>query len=259
MEAAVRHARVVMAEVNRALPAAARDGRLPAERTVVVHEVDVDPVSVPVRPLEPDEEAIGEHVAGLLPERCTLQFAPGAIGTAVLQAVRHPVAVDSGLLTDDVVALDERGMLRGTPTGGYLIGTGRLAHWADGRGVLAGVEYTHDPARLGRIPGFAAVNTALQIDPTGQVNVEGTATDTIAGIGGQADYALGASRSDGGLSIVAVPTTRNGRPTLVDRLDRPASTGRSDIGVVVTERGVADLRGVDDAERVARIRRLWNR
>jgi acyl-CoA hydrolase len=101
------------------------------------------------------------------------------------------------------------------------------------------------------------VNTAVEIDLDGAVNVEGTATAVLGGIGGHADYAAAAARSVGGLSVIAVTTRHNGRPTLVSQLSRPVSTPSQDVDVVVTERGAADLRGLSRPERHAALTKLW--
>jgi len=122
--------------------------------------------------------------------------------------------------------------------------------------LLHPIEYTHDLGRLSADPLFA-VNTAVEIDLDGQVNVEGTAASALGGMGGHPDYAAAAARSVGGLSIVAVPTTHHGRSTLVTRLSRPVSTPAHDVDIVVTERGVADLRGLSRPERYKALTRLW--
>jgi acyl-CoA hydrolase len=101
------------------------------------------------------------------------------------------------------------------------------------------------------------VNTALEIDADGQVNVEYVNGSTVAGVGGHPDYAFAAARSLRGVSVVAVPTHRGPHRTLVERLSGPASTPAHDIDVVVTERGAADLRGLDRVERRRAIEALW--
>jgi len=121
------------------------------------------------------------------------------------------------------------------------------------------MEYTHDLTRLSMSEPFVAVNTAIEIDEQGQVNVEGMPGAAVGGIGGHSDYAVAAARSAAGLSIVALPSTHRGRPTLVERLSAPVSTVGHDVDVVVTERGAADLRGLDRSERGAALRRLWSR
>jgi acyl-CoA hydrolase len=169
-----------------------------------------------------------------------------------------PVRIDSGMLPEPVVDLAERGLLQGNPVGTYLAGGPRLYAWADGRPLLHPIEYTHDLGRLSATP-FFAVNTAIEIDPDGQVNVEGTATAVLGGIGGHADYAAAGARSIDGLSIIAVATAHSGRSTLVPALARPVSTPAHDVDVVVTEFGIADLRGLSRSERRAALAELWGR
>lgn len=256
--AAVATGATVLAEVNHGLPAAARGPGLAWDGAHVVGEVDRPPVDLPSPGPDAVVDAVGRHVAGLVPEGAAVQVGPGGVGAATLRAIAHPVEVDSGVLVDDVVGLDERGLLAGTPVAAYLAGTERLYRWADGRGLLTGVEETHDPGRLATRP-LVAVNTALEIDRAGQVNVETAGGRPVAGIGGHADYAGAASRSARGLSVIALPSARRGRPTLVDRLTVPASTPRCDVDVVVNEAGAVDLRGRSDGERAEALDDLWAR
>ena len=257
LEPAIRSARQVLVEVNPELPDATRAPALPEDRTTVLGEFAEPPLSIPGGRLSPAVTRIGELVAGLIPSGATIQFAPGTVGAAVLAALDEPVAIDTGMITDDVVALDRRGLLRGTPLAAYAVGTKTLYEWADGRPMIAGVETTHDVSRLAGLERFFSVNTALQIDPVGQVNVETVGGDQIGGIGGHADYALGAARCATGASIIALPSTRRGCSTLVARLDAPTTTPRSDIDIVVTECGYADLRGLDDKGRTAALLPLF--
>lgn len=225
------------------------------ERLSVVAATDEVPDVLPAPDPDETSRAIARRVAGLVTEGSAVQVGPGAIGTAVLEALDVPVRIDSGVVIDAVVDLERRGLLLGEPVAAYIAGTNALYEWSRGRSILRGVEDTHDISRLAGLR-LVAVNTALEIDEVGQVNVEAVDGDPIAGIGGHADYALAASRSPG-LSVIALPTRRGGRCTLVTRLTAPTSTPRSDIDVVVTERGVADLRGCPDVDRAARLRELW--
>jgi acyl-CoA hydrolase len=206
--------------------------------------------------------AIAERVAALIPPGARLQVGPGALGSAVVDAVRTPVHVDSGLLPDGVVALDRRGLLLGEPVATYLAGGPELVDWADGRPVLHRLEHTHDITRLSTGAPFVAVNTALEVDEQAQVNVEavrhpGGRISAVGGIGGHPDYALAAGRSPGGLSIVAVPSRHGGMPTLVRRLSLPVTTPGHDVDELVTEAGAADLRGLDRDERARAVASLW--
>jgi acyl-CoA hydrolase len=230
---------------------------LPPAQLRIVDAVTRGPV--PFRWTVPteDQHAIAARIADLVPPDARLQFAPGALGSAVIDALHRPIRVDTGVLTEAVVRLDERGLLVGDPVSAYAVGSAELFEWLDGRAVLDRAEVTHDAGRLRAAPPLIAVNTALEMDVDGQVNVEAVRGSAVAAIGGQPDYMAGAAAAVGGLSIVAVPTTHAGRPTLVDSLSGPPSTASHDVELVVTERGVADLRGLDRTQRRAAIRRLW--
>ncbi|MBV9514536.1 MAG: acetyl-CoA hydrolase [Mycobacteriaceae bacterium] len=204
---------------------------------------------LPGKEPEPVHEALAESVLRLVPENARLQYGPGQLGTALLRRADRPLRIDTGLLTDAVVDLDRRGWLVGEPSATYLLGSEKLYKWADGRPILRGLGYTHDVTRLSHGEPFIAVNTAVEIDPVGQVNVEGIGEKVIGGIGGHFDYCVAARMSVGGLSIIAVPTTVNGTSPLVERLSRPVSTPAHAVDVVVTERDYADLRGADWAAR----------
>jgi acyl-CoA hydrolase len=167
------------------------------------------------------------------------------------------LSIDNGLLTDAVVELDQRGLLAGTPSATYLLGSDSLYDWADGRPILHGLDYTHDLTRLSRGAPLVAVNTAIEIDQYGQINVEGPGDKVVGGIGGHPDYCAAARMSSGGLSIIAVPTKVNGRSPLVEQLSRPASTPAHDVDVIVTESGHIDLRAADWSQRRALITELF--
>jgi acyl CoA:acetate/3-ketoacid CoA transferase beta subunit len=230
---------------------------LPEDQLIIIGSTTDRPVPLTFSAPQAAHHAIAGHVAALIPEGARVQVGPGALGTAVLDGLRSPVRIDSGMLPDAVGSLACRGLLLGEPVAAYLAGGDQLLDWADGRPLLHPVEYTHDPARLSSGFVFIAVNTALEVDEQGQVNVEGLPGAAIGGIGGHPDYAAAATRSPGGLSIVAVPTTVRGRPTLVRRLSGPVTTPGHDVDVLVTEHGAADLRGLDRDERARAIRALW--
>lgn len=248
----------VAAVVSTAAPHADAGPPLPQAAVTVLAEVD-DPVrEVPTAVPTETDDRIAAHVAALVPQGARVQVGPGRLGAAMLAALRTPVFVDSGLLPDAVVDLDERGLLLGTPVATFLAGTSRLHAWAHRRRVLHPIEFTHDPGRLSNGTPLIALNTAVEIDTSGQVNAEGTAHAVVGGVGGHPDYAAAAARSPNGLSIVAVATAHRGVSTLVTRLARPVTTGAHDVDVVVTERGAADLRGLSRAERSRAVVELWN-
>lgn len=245
------------------------DGFAPAagapHRGVAGADIDVvglctdGPMPMPARAPEAVHEALADNVLRLVPPGARLQYGPGQLGTAILRRAENPLAIDTGLLTDAVVELDRRGLLVGVPSAAYLLGGEELFSWADGRAILRGIEHTHDVTRLAGGGPFVSVNTAIEIDPYGQVNVEGVGDRVVGGIGGHPDYCTAGRLSSGGLSIIAVTSRFDGRSPLVDQLSRPASTPAHDVDVIVTERGHADLRGADWDQRRALITDLFER
>jgi hypothetical protein len=228
----------------------------PMDQVVAVVTSQDLPVQVPEAAVDDISAVIGERVAALLPGDAVVQYGPGAVGRAVLSSITRPVRVWSGVITDAVVELDRRGMLVGDPVATYAVGTHDLYDWIDGRSLLQRVEHTHDVTALAQA-GIWAINTALEIDCTGQVNVERIGSDVIAGVGGHADFAMAGARSVRGASIIALPSHRGGQSTLVERLPSATSTSRSDVDMVITEHGMVDLRGLDDRERADALRSLW--
>ena len=255
--AAIDAGATVAAVISRGAPRADAGQPLEQEQVIVVGEEAAPPGVLRDSPPKAEHEEIARRVALLVPAGARLQVGPSPVGDALLRLLTVPVTIDSGLLPDAVADLASRGLLIGDPVATYLAGGPRLYAWADGRKVLHPIEYTHDPGRLSAGP-FIAVNTAVEIDLDGAVNVEGTASAVLGGIGGHADYAAAAARSIGGLSVIAVTTRHSGQPTLVSQLSRPVSTPSQDVDVVVTERGSADLRGLSRPERHAALTKLWD-
>jgi acyl-CoA hydrolase len=214
--------------------------------------VDVEP-SVGMPPdREPDavDLAVGRNVASLVRDGMSVQLGPGGIADAIVASIDRPVGIFSGLLTDRMAALAERGLLRGVAVAGYLWGGADIdALAAEGRLDFQSVEVTHHLGVLSGVEGMLACNTALQLGLDGSVNVERIGSRLVAGIGGHADFCAGASRAPGGLSVIALrSTTRSGGSTIVAQVDQ-VSTPRCDVDIVVTEHGIADLRGLGDRAR----------
>ena len=246
-----------LAVIDTSAPAADAEPALDPSGVEVLGTVGSGPVRVPQREPEPIHDALADAVLQLLPEDARIQYGPGQLGTALLRRAQVPLHIDTGLLTDAVVDLDRRGLLAGTPSATYLLGSDSLYDWADGRPILRGLDYTHDLTRLSRGLPLVAVNTAVEIDRYGQINVEGLGDKVIGGIGGHPDYCAAARMSSGGLSIIAVPTRVNGRSPLVEQLSRPASTPAHDVDLIVTESGHVDLRAADWSQRRALIAELF--
>jgi hypothetical protein len=246
-----------LAVIDTSAPAADAEPPLDPSGIEVLGTVGGGPARVPEREPEPIHDALADAVLQLLPEGARIQYGPGQLGTALLRRAQVPLHIDTGLLTDAAVDLDHRGLLAGTPSATYLLGSEALYDWADGRQILHGLDYTHDLTRLSRGLPLVAVNTAIEIDQYGQINVEGVGDKVIGGIGGHPDYCAAARMSSGGLSIIAVPTRANGRSPLVEQLSRPASTPAHDVDLIVTESGHVDLRAADWSQRRALIAELF--
>jgi len=251
--ALVRSSRSVVVEIDEEGPDL---GGPPVEGPIAATLSRISFALTPPRPRPPDEidRRVGRNVASALPHGATLQVGPGGIADAVLASLDRPVRIVSGLVSDAVAALETRGLLEGVAQAGYAWGGEPLRRLAaDGRLALLPIELTHDLTALSATERFVACNTALQVGLDGSVNVEVAGGRRVAGIGGHADFCTAGARSPGGLSVIALrSTTRRGRSTIVAHVE-VVSTPRCDVDLVVTEHGVADLRGADDALRAARL------
>lgn len=265
LTAAMDGARVVVAEVNDQVPATA------GARHLTDHDIDIvirtsRPVAEsPAAPATPEMSAIGAHVGSIVPDGATLQFGIGSVPEAVLGAlgVRNDLGIHSGILTDAAVELIDKGVVTnawkttdpGVSVAAVLIGTRRLFEHVNGNPAvsLRPIAYTHDPERLAAQHRFVAINSAIEVDLTGQVNAEVAGGRYVGAVGGGGEFLRAAAQSDGGLPIIALPATAGSRSRIVDRLNGPVSIARSDAGIVVTEFGIADLRGLPLSERRERM------
>ncbi len=198
--------------------------------------------------------AIGARVASLLPDEPTLEFGPGGIGEGIARAINRPVHIVSGLVTESMAELYDRGLLLSPVIAAYAWGGEPIRRLArSGMLKLTSLTRTHDISWLSSIPRFVGCNTAIQVGLDGAVNVEQVGSRTISGLGGHADFCVAASRSVGGMSLIALrSTTPSGASTIVNAVE-VVSTPRCDIDVIVTEHGIVDLRGVGIADRARRL------
>ncbi len=263
---ALDHARVVIAEVNDQVPWTF-SGAVDLDRVDVLIRTSRPPLEVPRASFGPIHRQLGEHVASLIPDGATLEVGVGAAPEAILHQLAHhrDLGVHSGLISDGIAALAEAGVVTnrrkaldpGIALGGVLFGTKRLYRLAAANPAwaLRPLTYTHQPEVLAAQDQFIAINSALQVDLTGQINAEEADGQLVGAVGGQVDFARGALRARGGRSIVTLPSTaqHGAISRIVPRLDGPVTTPRSDADLVVTEHGVADLRGVPAADRAERL------
>ena len=249
--------RSVIAEVNDRIPWTYTDRLLKdKDFALAVHSARA-PAPVPHGAPGRIELEIARHCAGFIPDGATLQFGLGALPDAVLAGLgeRKGLRVHSGALGDGIVELMQRGVIT-EATGGVLLGTQKLFEFARANPKLRlrSSDYTHDPRVLAGIERFVAVNSALEVDLTGQVNAEVAGGSYVGAVGGALDFIRAANQSPGGVSIIALPSSVGTKASrIVARLSGPVATPRSEAGVIVTEHGVADLRGLTLRERAPRM------
>lgn len=271
MADAIAHTRTLIGEINHRMPGTIGGPRLPLSAFAAVVETDRPLLELAGRPPDDVDLRIARHVASLIDDGDTLQMGVGSLPNAVLEALQghRDLGFHSGIITDGVIDLIERGVLTGARKEidpGVAV-TGSLFGTAHGYGRVADLpvrfcatSYTHAPEVLSRLRSFVSVNSAIEMDLTGQVNAEIARGTYIGAVGGQVDFSRAAALT-GGRSIIAlrssVPSRHGGTTsTIVPTLSGPVSTGRVDVDAVVTEHGVAVLTGCTDRERRRRLVRI---
>jgi acyl-CoA hydrolase len=260
---ALAHTPVLIAEVNRRMPATTGTPRIPLSRFAAVIETDRPLAEAPVRAADDVELAIARHVADLVEDGDTLQLGVGSQPTAVLDALagHQDLGVHSGMISDGVLRLVEKGVVtgarkeidRGVIVTGAALGSAELYdRLAELPVEFRPASYTHAPHVLSRLGRFVSVNSAIEVDLIGQVGAEQRRGVHIGAVGGQVDFSRAAALT-GARSIITVRARTGEQSTIVRSLDGPVTTGRSDVDHVVTEYGVAHLRGCDLTERARRL------
>ncbi len=266
VQAAVARARLVIAEVNDQVPFTFGE-TIPTSAIDVAVHVSRPPVEVaPARITEVDE-AIARHAAQFIGDGAVIQTGVGAVPDAILRLLhdRKDLGVHSGMLGDGLVDLVEAGVVtnarkeidRGVSINGAMVGTRRLYDFVHRNPALrmCNSAYTHGDAVLSQISRFVTINSALEVDLSGQVNAEASGSAYLGGTGGQVDYVRAGARSPGGHSIIALSASAKGGSLskIVASLSGPVTTARSEVDVIVTEFGAAELKGQTLAERSRRL------
>ena len=266
VRAAVARARLVIAEVNEAVPFTHGE-MIHADEIDIAVPTSRAPVQVPAARVSETDEAIARHCASYIGDGSVIQTGVGAVPDAILRLLgdRKDLGVHSGMLGDGLVDLIEAGVITnarkeidaGVTINGALIGTQRLYDFAHRNPAIrmTPTSYTHDAAVLGQLSRLVSINSALEVDLTGQVNAEGTASSYLGGTGGQVDFVRAGARSPGGASLMVLGATAKGGTVskIVPVLSGPVTTARSEVDVVVTEFGAAELKGQTLAERARRL------
>jgi acyl-CoA hydrolase len=256
--AATEVAPVVVAEINPRMPRTHGDGLLHVRDIQLAVEVDYPIAEHAPGSMTETERAIGRQVAGLVEDGATLQMGIGSVPDAVLAALggHRELGVHTEMFSDGVIELVERGVITGSRkrshpgklVAAFLLGSRRLYDFVDDNPqvVMLGVDYVNDTATIRRNPRVTAINSAIEIDLTGQVVADSIGTRQYSGVGGQMDFIRGAALSQDGRPIIALPsTTRAGESRLVPLIKPGAGvvTTRAHVQYVVTEHGVANLYG----------------
>lgn len=266
VQAAVAKVRVVIAEVNEQVPFTFGE-TLPASRIDVAIHTSRPPVEVAPAKIGATDEAIARHCAAFIEDGSVIQTGVGAVPDAILRLLtdRKDLGAHSGMFGDGLVDLVEAGVLtnarkeidRGVSINGALIGTRRLYDWAHRNPAIrmCDTSYTHDAGVLARLSRLVTINSALEVDLTGQVNAEQSGNAYMGGTGGQLDFVRAGVRSPGGHSLIALASTAKGGTLskIVPTLSGPVTTPRTEVDVIVTEFGAAELRGMSLAERARRL------
>ena len=264
LHAAIGRARLVIAQVNPELPWTNGDTAIEPEAIDVLVPAVAPPIELPARPAGPIDRAIADHIARLIPDRATIELGLGAIPEAVTRALRgkQGLGVHSGTIGDGIADLMEAGIVDnrhkeidpGVTVATMLMGTPRIYRFAHRNPAIhiRATSYTHDALVLGNFRRFVAINGALEVDLTGQVNAETARGRHIGLVGGQMDFVRAANRAAEGRSIVALQSTnreRTGSRIVAKLADGVVTTPRAEADLVVTEHGIAELRGRTLAER----------
>lgn len=263
--AARRTARVVIGQVNDLVPRTRGPATLGVEDFTALVRIDEPPATAPPVPQSEAVQRLARNVAQLVEDGATLQVGMGAVPDAIVAELggHRGLGIHSGLMTDALADLircgavtnEQKTVKPGISIAGLIAG-GRelfdLAH-ENPRIELHPTSFTHDPGVLAALPRFTALNSALEVDLTGQVNSEIARSRYVGAVGGAGDYLRGAQRSPGGLPIIALSSTASGHSRIVSTLSGPVSTSRSDAGVIVTEHGAADLRHATLETRIERM------
>lgn len=260
---AAANSQVLIGEINDRMPTTTGTPGIALNRFAATVETNRPLPEAPVRLPDAVDTAIAAHVAGLVDDGDTLQMGVGAVPTVIMDGLtgHRDLGFHSGMLTDGVMRLLEIGVLtgrykeidQGMVVAGTAIGSTELYSRVGELPILfRPASYTHDPGVLASLRRLVAINSALEVDLSGQVGSEVAAGRYLGGIGGQADFSGAAART-GARSIIALRSTMGGSSTIVPTLCGPVSTARADVDVVVTEHGAAWLRGVPLSDRGERL------
>lgn len=267
--AALSAARVKIVETSSRFPWLNGSGVYPLDAFDVAIPCERAPVTIASTKDHPESRAIAAHVAELVPDGATIQIGRGPLPNAIAERLqqRRGLGIHSEMVSDSLVDLMECGAIRRTPkasgrppvVASFMDGTQRLYDFVHGRSDIEmdPIDELNRVENIAREPSFVAINSALKVDLTGQINAEALDGRLIAGSGGLLDFAMGATLSAGGRFIIAMPAAAMGgeRSRIVSRFSEGdvVTVPRTLAHYIVTEFGIADLRGCSLRERARRL------
>lgn len=252
-------ARIIIAEVNQQMPRTLGDSFIHISNVDYIVPVDYPLVEMPMAGGDRSTviDSIAGYVAELIPDGATMQMGIGAIPDTMLKYLyeKKDLGIHTELFSDGIIDLVDAGVLtnakktlhQGKIIAGFILGTKRLYNWVDDNPLieLHPTEYVNDPFVIAQNERMVAVNSAIEVDLTGQVCADSIGPKIYSGVGGQLDFIYGASRSKGGVPIIALPSTAKEFSRIVPMLKQGAGvvTTRNHVRYIVTEYGVADIYG----------------
>ena len=269
--AAIENAKIVIAQVNPQMPRTFGDGILHISEIDYLVEVDTPIYAHEVTPFTKEEEKMGQFIASLIEDRSTLQMGIGSIPNAALAQLKNhkDLGLHTEMFSDGVIDLIEnnvincnyKGTLRGRVLATFLIGSKRLYDFVHDNPFIEMKESSmvNDTARIRKNPKMVAINSAIEVDLTGQVCADSIGAKMYSGVGGQMDFIRGASLSQGGKAIIALPSiTKRGESRIVPYLKQGAGvvSTRSHVQYIITENGIADLYGKTLRQRATELVRI---
>ena len=258
---AAQSAKTVIAQVNPNMPRTLGDAFIHVSKLDLIVEVDTPLPEVHMADSSDLAGRIAAHIVDLIPDGATLQAGIGGIPDAVLRRLggKQHLGIHTELFSDGVIELVERGVIDGEMkslhpgkiVAGFILGTRRLFDFVNDNPIfeLHPTEYINDPFVIAANDRMVAINSAIEVDLTGQVCADSIGPRLYSGVGGQVDFIYGASRSKGGVPIIALPSTATIKGAVVSKIVptlKPGAgvvTTRNHVHYVVTEHGVADLYG----------------
>lgn len=264
-KSAAESADIVIAEVNEQMPRTLGDSFIHVNAIDYIVPVNYDLPELAMGEGKPSEkvEKIAGYISELIPDEATMQMGIGAVPDAVLKHLydKKDLGIHTELFSDGVIDLVEAGVITnakktihpGKIIAGFILGTKRLYDWVHNNPLIEFLrtEYVNDPFIVSQNHRMVAINSAIEVDLTGQICADSIGTKLYSGVGGQMDFIYGASRSKGGVPIIALPSTAKDISRIVPTLKLGAGvvTTRNHVHYIVTEYGVANLYGKTIRER----------